>query len=566
MTKAQEAVWTRLDWNNIQYKVSRLQSKIYQASLTGDKSSVVKYQKILINSYSAKLLAIKKVTQDNKGKKTADGDQRIDLAKNLELDGKAIPLTSMEIPKSNGESRNLGISKMEDRAKQALAKMALEPEWEAKFEPNNYGFRPGRSCHDAISAIESQVRRRTSYVLSVDISGCFDKVKHEAIVEKCNTFPIMERQIRAWLKSGVMIGEVFHPMEKGVPVGGVISPLLANIALHGLETHISQKFPYLSANQAQGRVEEIGEARLIKYAHDFLVLHWEEETIKAVKTEVETWLGEIGLNLNQQKIRMCHTMEEYNGEKPGLDFLGFNIRTYKIGKYKSNEKVNGEFPGMLTKIKPSEKSVERFVNDIKETLNQGHDKNPPMMIKRLSWIIRSWANYFKSGSHSWETFGELENHRLDKVYLNWGRKRFAKDGLGYIRKKIFHKTPRKTSTFGWKEGNTLFTVPTLYEFPYAQHIKVEGIKSPYDRDWVYWTKRMADHPETPQDIKFGITQQEGKCYLCGQNLTVEDYLKIHYIDGNKNNNRKENKAVVHNHCHESHQEMTVSQKEILGVA
>lgn len=560
MTKAQEAVWTRLEWSEIQYKVSRLQSKIYQASLTGDKSSVVKYQKILINSYSAKLLAIKKVTQDNKGKKTADGEEWVKLAQNLELDGKASPLTWVQVPKSNGESRNLGVPTQEDRAKQALARMALEPEWEAKFEPNTYGFRPGRSCHDAISAIEIQVRTRTNYVLSVDIGGCFDKIKHEVIVERCNTFPIMERQIRAWLKSGVMTGEIFQPMERGMPVGGVISPLLANIALHGLETHISGKFPYISANQAQGKL-----GRIVRYAHDFVVLHWEEETIKAAKTEVETWLGEIGLHLNQQKIRMCHTMEEYNGEKPGLDFLGFNIRTYKVGKYKSSEKVNGEPPGMLTKIKPSEKSVERFVNDIKETLNQGHDKNPPMMIKQLGWIIRNWANYFRSGSHSWETFGELESHRLDKVYLNWGRKRFAKDGLGYIRKKIFHRTPRKTSTFGWKEGNTLFTVPTLYEFPHAQHIKVEGIKSPYDGDWVYWNKRMADHPETPQDIKFGITQQEGKCYLCGQNLTVEDSLEIYYINGNKDNNRKR-KAVVHSYCHESHQRMTVSPKGILGVA
>jgi RNA-directed DNA polymerase len=560
MTKAQEAVWTRLDWSKIQYKVSRLQSRIYQASLTGDKSSVVKYQKILINSYSAKLLAIKKVTQDNKGKKTADGEEWVKLAQNLELDGKASPLTWVKVPKSNGESKNLGVPTGEDRAKQALARMALEPEWEAKFEPNSYGFRPGRSCHDAISAIEMQVRTRANYVLSVDVGGCFDKIKHEAIVERCNTFPMMERQIRAWLKSGVMIGDVFHPMERGVPVGGVISPLLANIALHGLETHISQKFPYVSANQAQGKI-----GGMVRYAHDLVVLHWDEETIKAAKTEVETWLGEIGLNLNQQKIRVCHTVEEYNGEKPGLDFLGFNIRTYKISRYKSSEKVNGELPGMLTKVKPSEKSVERFVNDIKETLNQGHDKNPPMMIKQLGWIIKSWANYFKSGSHSWETFGELESHRLDKVYLNWGRKRFAKDGLGYIRKKIFHETPRKTSTFGWKEGNTLFTVPTLYEFPYAQYIKVEGMKSPYDGDWVYWNTRMADHPETPQDIKFGITQQKGKCYLCGQNLTVEDSLEIYYIDGNKNNNRK-GQAVVHNHCRESHQRMTVSQKEILGVA
>jgi RNA-directed DNA polymerase len=576
MSKAQEAEWIQMDWTNIQYTVSKLQSKIYEASLKGDKGSVVKYQKILINSFKAKLLAVRRVTEDNKGKRTAgiDGkkilnyEERIKLAENLKLDGKVTPLRRVEILKSNGKTGNLGIPTIEDRAKQALAKMALEPEWEAKFEPNSYGFRPGRGCHDAIDAIELQVRRKTKYVLDADINGCFDNIKHSAIIEKCETFPVMESQIRAWLKSGVMVGDVFHQTEKGTPQGGVISPLLANIALHGLETHLSTKFPVRKTRigQPNGKMEEIGEARLIRYADDFVVFHAKEETIKAVKIEVENWLKDLGLSLNPDETRICHTKEEYNGEKPGFDFLGFNIRTYDIGKYKSHKKSNGEPLRTLTKVKPSQKSVEQFVNNVKEILNGGHDKEPLMMIKQLSWLIRGWANYFKTGSHSWETFGRLEFHRLNKLYLNWGRKRFAKEGIGYITKKIFHQTSKSQYTFGWKIGDKKYTVPTLYEFPYTQHIKVQGQKSPYDGDWMYWTKRMADHPQAPKDITYGIKQQKGKCYICGQNLTVEDSLEIHHRDGNRENNTKTNKVIVHKYCHRSHHRMAVSQEGILDVA
>jgi RNA-directed DNA polymerase len=193
------------------------------------------------------MLAVRRVTQDNHGKKTAGVDgikslspaQRLVLVKQIELNAKSKPTRRVWIPKpGTSEERPLGIPTMNDRALQALIKLVLEPEWEAKFEANSYGFRPGRSCHDAIEAIFNTIRSKSKFVLDADISKCFDKINHQTLLSKLNTFPTLRRQIRAWLKAGVMDGKKLFPTEEGTPQGGVISPLLANIALHGLEEMI----------------------------------------------------------------------------------------------------------------------------------------------------------------------------------------------------------------------------------------------------------------------------------------------------------------------------------------
>lgn len=207
-------------------------------------------QKTLLRSWTAKLLATRRVTQDNQGKKTAGVDgiknltpkQRLELIHKLNLTGKSKPTRRVWIPKpGKTEKRPLGIPTMLDRALQALAKLALEPEWEAKFEPNSYGFRPGRSCHDAIQAIFDAIKQKSKYVLDADIAQCFDKINHDKLLQKVNTFPTLSKQIKAWLKSGVIDSRIFERTEYGTPQGGVtLSPLLANIALHGMETLVKE--------------------------------------------------------------------------------------------------------------------------------------------------------------------------------------------------------------------------------------------------------------------------------------------------------------------------------------
>jgi RNA-directed DNA polymerase len=251
--------WKTINWRKTERYVFKLQKRIYAASRRGDVKRVRKLQKILMRSWSNKVLSVRRVTQDNTGKKTAGVDgikslspaARFELTKQLKLTGKSRPTRRVWIPKpGRDEKRPLGIPTIKDRALQAVVKAALEPEWEAVFEPNSYGFRPGRSCHDAIKQIKNCIQGEAKFVLDADIAKCFDRINHEKLLQKLKNKGKVRQQIKAWLKSGVIDQGAFTATSvseaglrlrgTGTPQGGVISPLLANIALHGLEEMFQQ--------------------------------------------------------------------------------------------------------------------------------------------------------------------------------------------------------------------------------------------------------------------------------------------------------------------------------------
>src|SRR5215468_9433558 len=325
--------WQGIAWKKVQRHVFRLQKRIDRAAQREDVRTVHKLQKLLVKSWYARLLAVRRITQDNRGKHTAGIDgaktltppQRWRLANTLHLDGTATSLRRIWIPKrgSTTDKRPLGIPTQADRARQTVVRQALEPEWEAKLSPHTYGFRPGRSCHDAIGAIFTAIRFRPQHALKLDIAKCFDRIDHQALLAKVQAPPRIRRQLKAWLKAGIFDEGHLSLTTAGTPQGGSVSPLLALIALHGMEEAITRVYPH---------------ARVIAYADDGVVLHEERQVLEQCQELLRRWLAEMGLSLNEAKSSIHHTLE---GDQPGIVFLGFHIRQYWVGKHQSGKGPRG---------------------------------------------------------------------------------------------------------------------------------------------------------------------------------------------------------------------------------
>ena len=492
--------WNTINWGKVQRKVFKLQKRIFQAVKSGNKVKAKKLQKLLLKSHYAKLLAIRKVTQDNQGKKTAgiDGikalrpNQRVKLVNELTLKGyKAKALRRVWIPKpGRDEKRGLGIPTMKDRAMQALVKSALEPYWEAQFEETSYGFRPGRSTHDAISRIHTTINKKARYVLDADIAKCFDKINHDYLLSKVDCPYNIKRIIKQWLKCGVMDNGVFEGTKTGTPQGGVISPLLANIALHGMINDITTKFSRFKYRN--GKTEHNYRPVIVRYADDFVVLHREYEIILQCKELIAQWLEKVGLEIKPSKTRICHTLNDIKidgkTEKAGFDFLGFNIRSYPVGKHKSGSRGGNtggrtrEKIGFITLTKPSKKEILAHHEAIKEVIKANRNAPQSALINRLNPIIRGWCNYYRTADSS-EIFSS-EDHILWRMLRAWtvSRKK-GKTSIQNALSKYFSNGKNGKWTF----QNGKYALYSHAETEIMRHTLVKPEASPYDGNWTYWS-------------------------------------------------------------------------------
>lgn len=539
---AKRTDWTGVDWRKADRIVRNLRQRIFRATQANDRRRVRSLQKLMLRCYSNILMSVRRITQVNAGKNTPGVDRvvvKTPAARGALVDQLATdqpwrvhPVRRVFIPKSNGKQRPLGIPTVTDRCLQARVKNALEPEWEARFEGSSYGFRPGRGCHDAIGRIYllAGPHRKKQWVVDADIEGAFDNINHDFLLDALGDAPGREL-VRQWLKAGVMQEGVCHATEAGTPQGGVISPLLLNVALHGMEAAL--KVRYNRKHQINGK------RALVRYADDFVVFCDNQEDALCVRDQIlPPWLARRGLCLSEAKTRIVHLSE-------GFDFLGFNVRHYKAPRANRS--------GNKLLIRPSKKAVLSKRAELRPVWLQGKGHSLHAVLNKLNPIVRGWAAYYRTVVSS-RTFTDMDTwmYRRAVRYVKnthpnkserwrtrryWGKRNAERNDRWVFGDK---RSGRYLLKFAW--------------FGIVRHEPVRGTASPDDpRLREYWWERSKINARhlTRSDVRLAEAQ-DWYCPVCGMDLINGEQLQRHHRrpKAEGGDDAYSNRELLHLYCHQ----------------